>query len=101
MQFVQNKACHGQDNPGNSQVSMLMFLLWLFVETLFYWNIIILEPPTFDDCQDPWIFNNWLHDMDQLFEQVGLSNNKKVWFAKMKLIGRAMDYWNEYWELLL
>ena len=40
-------------------------------------------------------FNNWLHEMDQFFEQVGLSDNKKVGFPKMKLIGRALNYRND------
>ncbi len=43
----------------------------------------------------PMDFNNWLHEMDQFFEQVGLSDNKKVGFPKMKLIGRALNYWND------
>jgi hypothetical protein len=37
--------------------------------------------------QDPCIFNNWLFEIDQFFEQVGLSNEqKKLTFPKQKLL---------------
>lgn len=42
--------------------------------------------------QDPWIFTNWLHEMDQFFGQMGLFDNKDR-FGRMKLIGKTGDYW--------
>lgn len=39
--------------------------------------------------------------MDQLSKQVGFSDDKKVRCAKMKLIFRAMDYWNDIENLHL
>jgi len=45
-----------------------------------------------DGRRDPWIFINWLYDMDLFFNQIGLSDNKNLRFAKMKLIGRIRDY---------
>ena len=36
-----------------------------------------------------------------IFKQVGLSNAKKVQFAKMKLICSAMDYWHNIENLHL
>ena len=54
-----------------------------------------VEAPTFDGCLDPWVFTNWLHQMEHFFEWYNWAKNKKVRFAKMKLIGRAQLYWNE------
>ncbi len=62
--------------------------------------MLILEAPTFDGYQDPWIFNNWLCEMEQFFEQVDLLDNKNVGFSKMKLIGRSLDYWNDIENLI-
>lgn len=39
-------------------------------------------------------FTNWLHEMDQFFEPVGLSNTKKVRLVKIKKKNGAMDYCN-------
>ena len=36
--------------------------------------MVILEAPTFYGHRNPWIFTKWLHEMDQLFEQISLSH---------------------------
>jgi len=59
-----------------------------------------IEAPTFDGRHDPWIFDMWIHDIDRFFEWHNLSNNRKVRFAKMKLIGEARTYWSEVKDCL-
>uniref|UniRef100_A0A2N9G4P9 Reverse transcriptase n=1 Tax=Fagus sylvatica TaxID=28930 RepID=A0A2N9G4P9_FAGSY len=54
-----------------------------------------VEAPTFDGCLDPWVFTDWLRQMEHFFEWYNWAENKKVRFAKMKLIGRAQLYWDE------
>jgi hypothetical protein len=54
-----------------------------------------IEAPALDGRHDPWIFDMWIHDMDQLFERHNLCNNRKVGFAKMMLIGEAKLYWRD------
>ncbi|GFS42491.1 hypothetical protein Acr_00g0080110 [Actinidia rufa] len=51
--------------------------------------IISVEAPTFDGRLDPKAFTDWVREMDHFFEWYNLSNDRKVRFAKMKLIGRA------------
>ncbi|GFY95604.1 hypothetical protein Acr_10g0009890 [Actinidia rufa] len=51
--------------------------------------IINVEAPTFDGRLDPKAFTDWIREMDHFFEWYNLSNDRKVRFAKMKLIGRA------------
>jgi hypothetical protein len=55
------------------------------------------EAPDFDGRKDesPWIFVKWLNEMEQFFEWHNWAANKKVRFAKMKLIGRAQVFWEE------
>jgi hypothetical protein len=48
-----------------------------------------IEAPIFYGRHDPWIFDIWIRDMDRFFEWHNLSDNKKVRFAKMKLIDEA------------
>jgi len=51
-----------------------------------------IEAPTFDGRHDPWIFDMWIRDMDRFFEWYNLSDNRKVRFAEIKLIGEAKTY---------
>jgi len=51
-----------------------------------------IEALTFDGRHDPLIFDMRIRDMDQFFEWHNLSDNKKVRFAKMMLIGKAKTY---------
>ena len=48
-----------------------------------------VEAPTFDGCLHPWVFIDWLRQMEHFFEWYNWAENKKVQFVKMKLIGRA------------
>jgi hypothetical protein len=59
-----------------------------------------IEAPTFDGRHDPWIFDMWIRDMDRFFEWYNLSDNRKVRFAEMKLIGEAKTYWREVKDCL-
>jgi len=54
-----------------------------------------IEAPNFYGRHDPWIFDIWIRDMDRFFKWHNLSNNKKVRFAKMMLIGKAKSYWKD------
>ncbi|GFY81098.1 hypothetical protein Acr_01g0009070 [Actinidia rufa] len=55
--------------------------------------IIDVETPTFDGRLDPKAFTDWILEMDHFFEWYNLSNDRKVRFAKMKLIGRVKLFW--------
>ena len=48
-----------------------------------------IETPTFDGCLDPWVFTDWLCQMEKFFDYYHWAENKKVRHARMKLIGRA------------
>lgn len=50
--------------------------------------------PTFDGRLDPWVFTNWLHDMDHFYQWYNLSDNRRVRFAKMKLTSSAQLFWS-------
>ncbi|GFY95386.1 hypothetical protein Acr_10g0007710 [Actinidia rufa] len=55
--------------------------------------IINVEAPTFDGRLDPKAFTDWIREMDHFFEWYNLSDDRKVQFAKMKLISRAKLFW--------
>ncbi|GFY95394.1 hypothetical protein Acr_10g0007790 [Actinidia rufa] len=55
--------------------------------------IINVEAPTFDGRLDPKAFTDWIIEMDHFFEWYNLSDDRKVRFAKMKLISRAKLFW--------
>ncbi|GFZ04490.1 hypothetical protein Acr_17g0000620 [Actinidia rufa] len=55
--------------------------------------IINVEAPTFDGRLDPKAFTDWIREMDHFFEWYNLSDDRKVRFAKMKLISRAKLFW--------
>jgi hypothetical protein len=59
-----------------------------------------IEAPTFDGRHDPWIFDMWIRDMDRFFEWHNMSDNRKVRFAKMKLIDEAKIYWRDVEDCL-
>ena len=48
-----------------------------------------IEAPTFDGCLDPWVFIDWLCQMEKFFDYYLWAENKKVRYARMKLIGRV------------
>ena len=45
-----------------------------------------IEAPTFDGYLDPWVFTDWLHQMDKFFDYYHWAENKRVRYARMKLI---------------
>ena len=51
------------------------------------------EAPTFDGRPDPKAFIDWVHEMNRFFNWHKLSDDKKVRFAKLKLISRAKFFW--------
>ena len=55
-----------------------------------------IEAPTFDGCLDPWVFTNWLRQMDKFFDYYHWVENKRVRYAKMKLIGGADLFWEDF-----
>ncbi len=40
--------------------------------------MVVSEAPTFDGCLDPWTLINWLGEMDQFVDQIGLSYAKRL-----------------------
>ena len=48
-----------------------------------------IEAPTFDGCLDLWVFTDWLCEMDKFFDYYHWAENKKMRYARIKLIGRA------------
>ena len=45
-----------------------------------------VKAPTFDGRLDPKTLTDWVHEMDHIFEWYNLSDDRKVRFAKMKLV---------------
>ena len=45
--------------------------------------MVILEATTFDGHQDPWIFNEWLYEIDEFIEHIGLSYVRRARFANL------------------
>ena len=48
------------------------------------------------------IFFNWMNGMEQFFEQANFADNKKVRYAKQKLRGKALRFWEnlEYFRYM-
>ena len=80
------------DNKFNHPYYCYNYLLKHFLS-----DVVLFEAPDFDGCKDesPWIFVQWLNEMEQFFEWHNWAANTKVRFAKMKLIGRAQVFWEE------
>ena len=51
------------------------------------------EAPTFDGRPNPKAFIDWVNEMDHFFDWHKLSDDRKVRFAKLKLISRAKFFW--------
>ena len=54
-----------------------------------------VEAPSFDGRIDPRAYSDWESDIDHYFEWYEMSDERKVRFAKMKLVGQARLYWVE------
>ena len=59
-----------------------------------------IEAPTFDGCLNPWVFIDWLHQMEKFFDCYHWAKNKKVRYARMKLIGKANLFWEDLEDTL-
>ena len=59
-----------------------------------------IEAPTFDGCLDPWVFTDWLRQIDKFFDYYHWAENKKMRYARMKLIGRADLFWEDLEDTL-
>ena len=59
-----------------------------------------IEAPTFDGCLDPWVFIDWLRQMEKFFDYYHWAENKKMRYARMKLIGRVDLFWEDLEETL-
>ena len=57
-----------------------------------------IEAPTFDGCLDPWVFTDWLRQMEKFFDYYHWVENKKVRYVRMKLIGRVNLFWEDLEE---
>ena len=55
-----------------------------------------IEAPSFDGQLDPTKFIDWLADMDHYFEWYEMFEERRVRFAKMKLVNQAKLYWTNY-----
>ena len=51
-----------------------------------------IDARTFEGQLDPTKFLNWLADMDHYFEWYEMNDERQVFFAKMKLVGKAKLY---------
>jgi len=51
-----------------------------------------LEAPTFNGQLDPQIFHDWISDMNHYFDWHDMSDERRIRFAKMKLMGQARQY---------
>ncbi|KAH7865207.1 hypothetical protein Vadar_003673 [Vaccinium darrowii] len=51
-----------------------------------------VDTPSFDGSLDPSVFIDWLHSLEDYFDWCGMTDEKKVLFAKMKLVGSAKVY---------
>ena len=59
-----------------------------------------IEAPTFDGCLDPWVFTDWLRQIDKFFDYYHWAENKKMRYARMKLIGKVDLFWEDLEDTL-
>ena len=59
-----------------------------------------IEAPTYNGYLDPWVFTNWLRQMDKFFDYYHWAENKKMRYARMKLIIRAELFWEDLEDTL-
>ena len=55
-----------------------------------------VEAPSFDGQMDPTKFMDWLANMDHYFEWYDMSEERRVRFAKIKLVDQAKLYWTNH-----
>ena len=59
-----------------------------------------LKAPTFDGQLDSQIFFDWISDMDHYFDWYDMSDERRVRFAKMKIVDQARQYWTNVEKLM-
>jgi len=59
-----------------------------------------LEAPTFDGQLDPQIFLNWISDMNYYFDWYDMSDERRIRFAMIKLVGQVRQYWTNVEKLM-
>jgi hypothetical protein len=59
-----------------------------------------IEAPSFEGQLDPTRFLDWLSDMDHYFEWYNMDDERRIRFAKMKLLGSAKLYWSNHERLM-
>ena len=78
----------------------LIRLQTLNMITIITMTLGILTIGCFDCCLGPWVFIDWLCQMDKFFDYYHWAENKKVRYAKMKLIGRVDLFWGDLEDIL-
>ena len=65
-----------------------------------FWNVNV-EAPSFDGYPNPDKFLEWVEGMDKYFDYYyDWSDERRVRFAKLKLLGQAKLFWNRQEHLL-
>ena len=59
-----------------------------------------IEAPSFEGQLDPTHFLDWLSDMDHYFEWYNMDDERRIRFAKIKLLGSAKLYWSNHERLM-
>ena len=60
-----------------------------------------VEAPSFDGQMDPTKFMDWLPDMDHYFEWYDMSEERRVRFAKIKLLSQVKLFWTKYEHMMI
>ncbi|XP_038989081.1 uncharacterized protein LOC120112937 [Phoenix dactylifera] len=60
-----------------------------------------VEAPSFVGRMDPHEYLDWESDMNHYFEWYDMSEERKIRFAKMRLLGQAKYYWQNVERLIL
>ena len=59
-----------------------------------------IEAPSFEGQLDPTQFLDWLSNMDHYFEWYNMDDERRIRFAKMKLVVFAKLYWPNHERLM-
>ena len=78
----------------------LIRLQTLNMITIITMTLGILTMGCFDCCLGPWVFIDWLCQMDKFFDYYHWAENKKVRYARIKLIRIADLFWEDLEDTL-
>ena len=56
-------------------------------------RIVRADPPSFEGSLGPRVYLDWEAGMDRYFEWYDMPDQRRVRFAKMRLLGRVQTYW--------